>query len=61
MVSRAQMVTLEAQSNSMPPTIVSSQHSRFPVIDKDIDNIKGLVLAKDILQYIQADQEKPLS
>ena len=60
MVSRAQMVTLEAQSRikTCLPTIVSSQHSRFPVIDKDIDNIKGLVLAKDILQHIQADQEE---
>ncbi|MEC8063493.1 MAG: transporter associated domain-containing protein [Pseudomonadota bacterium] len=54
MVSRAQMVTLDANArlDACIPTVVSSQHSRFPVIEKNIDNVKGLVLAKDLLQHL---------
>ncbi len=55
MISRSQMVTLDcSQPLSDCITIVSnSHHSRFPVVDKNIDNIKGLVLAKDLLIHSQ--------
>ena len=55
MISRSQMVTLDGnQALSDCIAIVSnSHHSRFPVVDKTIDNIKGLVLSKDLLIHSQ--------
>ena len=60
MVSRSQMVVLNSQSiiSSCVPDIVSSQHSRFPVIDGDLDQVRGLVLAKDLLSFIHAQDSK---
>jgi len=54
MVPRSHMVVLPADD---PPerlidTIVSSGHSRFPVIGEDRDEVLGILLAKDLLRYI---------
>ena len=53
MIPRSQMVTLDindALEKSLP-IIVESGHSRFPVINEDIDHIEGILLAKDLLAY----------
>ena len=53
MIPRAQMVTLDINepiANSLP-IIIESGHSRFPVINEDIDDIEGILLAKDLLAY----------
>ncbi len=51
MIPRTQLVYLKA---SDPPdvllsAIIDSQHSRFPVIGDDLDDIKGILHAKDLL------------
>ena len=51
MIPRIQMVYLE---HDQPPdellaTIIKSQHSRFPVVGDDLDDIKGILHAKDLL------------
>lgn len=53
MIPRIQMVVLDYQAelDSILKTVIESGHSRFPVIDKDSDEIKGILLAKDLLQY----------
>jgi magnesium and cobalt transporter len=53
MVPRSHMVVL---SKADPPdallkTIIESNHSRFPVIGSDRDEVVGIVLAKDMLKH----------
>ncbi len=60
MIPRSQMVTLdinEPLSDSLP-TIIESGHSRFPVVNEDIDHIEGILLAKDLLAYSFNQQEQ---
>jgi magnesium and cobalt transporter len=40
------------------PVIIESGHSRFPVIDGDKDRVIGILLAKDLLRYLQLDKKK---
>lgn len=53
MVPRVQMVVVN--SNSRPEDIlnsaVESGHSRFPVIGDDVNEVLGILLAKDLLAY----------
>ncbi|OUD13917.1 HlyC/CorC family transporter [Thioflexithrix psekupsensis] len=53
MIPRAQMVTLElsAPTDKLIQTIVESGHSRFPVIGDSRDDVQGIFLAKDLLDY----------
>lgn len=53
MIPRSQMVTLDINSplEKIIPIILESGHSRFPVINDDIDDIEGILLAKDMLAY----------
>lgn len=53
MIPRSQMVVLkrDALLEETLHTIISSAHSRFPVIGEDKDDIEGILLAKDLLPY----------
>lgn len=53
MIPRAQMVVVEhdASVNSFLPIIIESQHSRFPVIGENRDEVIGILLAKDLLRF----------
>lgn len=53
MVPRSQMVFLEIDSTleTILPEIISSGHSRFPVVGKNRDEVIGLLHAKDLLNY----------
>lgn len=53
MIPRAQMVVLEmdAPPDELIKTIVESGHSRFPVIADNRDDVQGIFLAKDLLDY----------
>lgn len=53
MIPRSQMVTLDINDplEKSLPIIIDSGHSRFPVINEDIDHIEGILLAKDLLAY----------
>lgn len=54
MVPRSQMVVIESKSSlkEILPTLISSAHSRFPVIGETKDEIIGVLLAKDLLPFI---------
>ena len=59
MVPRSHMVVLP---NDDPPdallkTIIESGHSRFPVIGEDRDEVKGILLAKDLLKHFSENHE----
>lgn len=53
MIPRAQMVVLELDESldNLVKLIVDSGHSRFPVIGDNRDDVQGIFLAKDILEY----------
>lgn len=59
MIPRGQMVVLEhdATAHTVLPIIIESAHSRFPVINQSLDEIVGVLLAKDVLPlYKQGTQ-----
>jgi len=60
MVPRAQMdvVDFSRPPEEFLPVIVESGHSRFPVVDADKDRVIGILLAKDLLRYLQLDKKK---
>ena len=57
MVSRSQMVSLPASARflDLMKQVVESGHSRFPVHGEDKDEILGILLAKDLLRGVVAD------
>jgi|HigsolmetaAR204D_1030405.scaffolds.fasta_scaffold00286_32 magnesium and cobalt transporter len=57
MVPRAQMVSLpvDAKFLDLMKMVVESGHSRFPVHGEDRDEILGILLAKDLLRGVVAD------
>jgi len=54
MIPRSQLVTLpfEEDLQTMLPVLVNSQHSRFPVIGEELDDLKGILHAKDLLPLL---------
>ena len=50
--SRLVCVRVDATPKQFLPTIVESQHSRFPVIGDDVDDVRGILHAKDILPLL---------
>ena len=53
MVPKAKMVVVQKTNNleELLPLIIESGHSRFPVMDDAGEDIIGILLAKDLLQY----------
>jgi len=53
MIPRAQMVIIDRNQKleEFLPIILESGHSRFPVVNEDIDHIDGILLAKDLLSF----------
>ena len=59
MVPRVQMIIIDnnAKPEEILKSVVESGHSRFPVIGDSSDEIEGILLAKDLLNYY-ADPNK---
>lgn len=53
MVPRSQMVVVDqnAPPREFLPIIIESQHSRFPVIGENRDEVIGVLLAKELLRF----------
>jgi magnesium and cobalt transporter len=60
MIPRSQMVYVERDDNldRCLDILVESSHSRFPVVDDDKDEIEGILLAKDLLQFFDDDNKQ---
>jgi putative hemolysin len=58
MTPRTQIVwfDLEESPDAIRHKIATSQHSRFPVIEENLDNVLGIVHAKDLLTQLLAGQ-----
>lgn len=59
MIPRAQMVVIKAGDKPAEflPKVIESGHSRFPVIGESVDEIKGVLLAKDLLPLLLEHRE----
>jgi magnesium and cobalt transporter len=59
MVPRAQMDVIDVNQtpDKFIPHVIATAHSRFPVIDKDRDDVIGILLAKDLLRYYAGEEE----
>jgi magnesium and cobalt transporter len=60
MIPRAQMDVIDINDppEKFIPFVIETAHSRFPVIDKDRDDIIGILLAKDLLRhYAESDSD----
>ena len=60
MVPRSHMVVLAKDDTPehLLKTIIESNHSRFPVIGDDRDEVVGIVLAKDVLRQFMEDEDR---
>ena len=59
MVPRAQMdlIKIDDTPDRFIPHVIATAHSRFPVIDRDRDDVIGILLAKDLLRYYAGEEE----
>jgi magnesium and cobalt transporter len=63
MVPRSHMVVISetASLEEIMPVILESGHSRFPVVGEDRDEVRGILLAKDLLQTFSDHSELVLA
>lgn len=64
LIPRSQMVVVNIDDNieTLLPKVIQSGHSRFPVIGESMDDILGILLAKDLLPLIlDRDEEFDLN
>lgn len=59
MVPRSQIVAVRIDDSPQEflPKIIESGHSRFPVIGESADDIRGILLAKDLLRLLLDNQQ----
>ncbi|HTF85935.1 MAG TPA: transporter associated domain-containing protein [Cellvibrio sp.] len=59
MVPRSQIVAVRIDDTPQEflPKIIESGHSRFPVIGESADDIRGILLAKDLLRLLLDNQQ----
>src|ERR671927_883704 len=59
MIPRAQVdfIDINEPVESIIPQVISTAHSRFPVIDQNRDDVIGVLLAKDLLRYYAGEEE----
>jgi magnesium and cobalt transporter len=59
MIPRAQMDVIDIHSKveDFIPQVIATAHSRFPVIDRNRDDVIGILLAKDLLRHYAGEEE----
>src|SRR5512146_676188 len=59
MIPRAQVdfIDIHEPVESFIPRVISTAHSRFPVIDQNRDDVIGVLLAKDLLRHYAGEEE----
>jgi magnesium and cobalt transporter len=58
MIPRAQMdvIDIAETPETFIPFVIETAHSRFPVVDKEKDDVLGILLAKDLLRYYAGEE-----
>jgi magnesium and cobalt transporter len=59
MIPRSQMdvIDIDDSPDKFIPFVIETGHSRFPVIGENKDDVLGILLAKDLLQYYAGEEE----
>ncbi len=59
MVPRARMDVIDATEtpDRFIPLVMATAHSRFPVVDRNRDDVIGILLAKDLLRFYAGEEE----
>ena len=59
MIPRSQMdvISIGQTPDQFIPYVISTAHSRFPVVDDNKDNVLGILLAKDLLRFYAGEEE----
>lgn len=62
MIPRSQMIVIkhDASADDILACIIESAHSRFPVIGDNRDDIEGIILAKDMLNFFAKEDHRNL-
>ncbi|ARU87210.1 HlyC/CorC family transporter [Pseudomonas sp. M30-35] len=60
MVPRSQMISIKATQTPKEflPSIIDAAHSRYPVVGESLDDVIGILLAKDLLPLILQDEQQ---
>ena len=63
MVPRSQMISIKAcqSPKEFLPAILDSAHSRYPVIGENLDEVIGILLAKDLLPLVLQAPDQPFN
>lgn len=63
MVPRSQMISIKASQTPQEflPAIIEAAHSRYPVSGEGVDDVIGILLAKDLLPLILENGSKPFN
>ena len=61
MIPRAKMIVIDSDESVQEalPKIIDAGHSRFPVIGEGMDDVIGILLAKDLLPLVESDSAPP--
>ena len=59
MVPRSQVISISAEQapREFLPSVISAAHSRYPVVGESLDDVIGVLLAKDLLPLILQDDQ----
>ncbi len=62
MVPRSQVISIRADHTPKEflPTIIEAAHSRYPVVGETLDDVQGILLAKDLLPMVLHDDAQPI-
>jgi magnesium and cobalt transporter len=55
--SRMDVIDINETPDQFIPLVIQTGHSRFPVVDRDKDEVLGILLAKDLLRYYAGEEE----
>ncbi len=58
--SQVTAIALDQPLEEYLPVILETGHSRYPVIGENLDEVKGILLAKDLLPLLRRGQENGL-
>lgn len=60
MIPRSQIVTVDvnATAEELLPIVIEAAHSRYPVIGESVDDVIGILLAKDLLPLLLQESTK---
>ncbi|MBD9482667.1 HlyC/CorC family transporter [Pseudomonas sp. PDM14] len=63
MVPRSQMISIKATQTPQEflPAVIEAAHSRYPVSGEGVDDVIGILLAKDLLPLILENGSKPFN